>query len=320
MDCYQISDQKDLIPLDYERAAEVARNRGAGVWLNLRAFENEELAEVLDKFEIKDLPRRLCLEARDRPGFYPLNQLIFMVLPIQVESEDHDGLEYVALLYRRDLLLTLQSSPARRLQYIAVPQESAGWLPNETIAGLVSAMLIVLSLDSLQRSAELLKMISALEHRMDREPNSVDMSEISEKRSELLTLEAIVSGQMPIVQSLLAIDRPHFDHETTREGLVCAQANLQATHRSLEWLEGRLDLLRSLLDMRGQGQMNRRLGRLTIISVIFMPITLLAGIWGMNFEGMPELTIPYGYPLALGSMFFIGVGLFIYFRRKGWFE
>ena len=51
-----------------------------------------------------------------------------------------------------------------------------------------------------------------------------------------------------------------------------------------------------------QGLLNRRLGLLTIISAIFMPLTLLAGIWGMNFENMPELDDPYAYPAALSFM------------------
>ncbi|MEI6154836.1 MAG: CorA family divalent cation transporter, partial [Deltaproteobacteria bacterium] len=106
----------------------------------------------------------------------------------------------------------------------------------------------------------------------------------------------------------------------TRECLICAMANLQATDKSLHWLEGRVDVIRSLFDMHGQNQTNRRLGRLTIMSVIFMPMTLLAGIWGMNFDLMPELTSPFGYPFALGSMVFIGAAMYFCFRRRGWFD
>jgi magnesium transporter len=72
--------------------------------------------------------------------------------------------------------------------------------------------------------------------------------------------------------------------------------------------------------MHGQEKMNRRLGRLTILSVIFMPMTLLAGIWGMNFERMPELKTSFGYPVALGSIVLIGAGMYFYFRRRGWFD
>jgi magnesium transporter len=63
---------------------------------------------------------------------------------------------------------------------------------------------------------------------------------------------------------------------------------------------------------------------LTIIATIFMPLSFLAGIYGMNFNtelpgNMPELDWPYGYVGALGAMVAIGVGLVLWFRRKGWF-
>ena len=58
---------------------------------------------------------------------------------------------------------------------------------------------------------------------------------------------------------------------------------------------------------------------LTLISAIFMPLTLIAGIFGMNFVNMPELKTEYGYFFTLGGMFTLAVGLLIYFRIKHWF-
>jgi magnesium transporter len=58
---------------------------------------------------------------------------------------------------------------------------------------------------------------------------------------------------------------------------------------------------------------------LTLISAIFLPLTLIAGIFGMNFVNMPELKTQYGYFFALGGMFTLAVGLLIYFRIKRWF-
>ena len=76
--------------------------------------------------------------------------------------------------------------------------------------------------------------------------------------------------------------------------------------------------------------MNRRLGMLTILSAIFMPITLMAGIWGMNFENMPELGLEFGYPLGLGAMAVVAIGMFLFlpqrrvvrvgYIRSGWYQ
>ena len=79
----------------------------------------------------------------------------------------------------------------------------------------------------------------------------------------------------------------------------CALANLQAIERSLDRLGERIGALRTGFQIHAQDKTNRKLGMLTILSAIFMPITLLTGIWGMNFETMPELKFPFAYPVAL---------------------
>jgi len=58
---------------------------------------------------------------------------------------------------------------------------------------------------------------------------------------------------------------------------------------------------------------------LTIFSVIFIPLTFIAGIYGTNFEVLPELHFQYSYFIMLGTMFVLAIGMLIYFRRKKWF-
>lgn len=66
-------------------------------------------------------------------------------------------------------------------------------------------------------------------------------------------------------------------------------------------------------------QTNNVMKLLTIITSIFAPLTFIAGIYGMNFENIPELSWKYGYFITLLMMFFIGVSMLIWFKRKGWF-
>lgn len=64
--------------------------------------------------------------------------------------------------------------------------------------------------------------------------------------------------------------------------------------------------------------LNRRLSLLTILSAIFMPLTLLSGIWGMNFESMPELSMDNAYEKALFGMLLLSLCLLYLFHRLGW--
>ena len=319
VNCYQISDELQLIPSDYDSAVKAVQKQNKNIWIDIQGAERAELEEYLDMLEVQALARQLCLEARDRPGFYPMNNLTFLVLPVLAADADFHAVEHVAFLARKNLLLTLRDVRATRLQRTINLQDSAEWLPDGSVVGLFSAFMIVLSLESLNRTSDLRDTIMTLEQRMETQPDSVETKEISHKRSELLTLESVVSSQLPILQAFISSDSKILRSEHIREYLISALANLQATDRSLNWLEGRIDVLRSLIDSMSQERMNSRLGRLTVVSVIFLPMTFLAGLWGMNFQNMPGLAHPFGYPIALGSMFLIAMGIYYYFRRKGWF-
>ena len=83
VNAFQIDDALRLAPLDPEMVAEVCQETDARVWLDLQvaASEPAALEAWLDGLGVRDLPRRLCLEARDRSGFYPLKEEMFLVMP-----------------------------------------------------------------------------------------------------------------------------------------------------------------------------------------------------------------------------------------------
>ena len=65
-------------------------------------------------------------------------------------------------------------------------------------------------------------------------------------------------------------------------------------------------------------RMNSVMKTLTIFSAIFMPLTFIVGIYGMNFDNMPELRTQNGYFYTMGGMAVLAAGLILYFRRRGW--
>ena len=79
-------------------------------------------------------------------------------------------------------------------------------------------------------------------------------------------------------------------------------------------VSGLLDIYLSSVSNR----MNEIMKVLTIFAAIFIPLTFIAGIYGMNFEFMPELKWKWGYFTLLGGMAVVGFGMLIYFRRKKW--
>ncbi|HRD38494.1 MAG TPA: CorA family divalent cation transporter, partial [Bacteroidia bacterium] len=91
--------------------------------------------------------------------------------------------------------------------------------------------------------------------------------------------------------------------------------------RVIDTVETYRDLLSGIMDIylsTNSNKMNEVMKVLTIMSSIFIPVTFIAGVYGMNFEFMPELKSPYGYAITWGVMLSVMIGLIIYFKRKKW--
>lgn len=317
---YQITDTLRLKPVSHQEIVDPAARGDRTVWLDLVDSTPDELEGWLARLGVEDLERRLCLEGRDRAGFYPLKRVIFFVVPVLIDTGTAADVDYVALLCKEKLLLTMHRKEVLHLQNLAMLDASDAWLPECSTAGLVSALMIGQSLECLRRTAGIRDAVTVLEKRMVHDPDTVEAEEILEQRATLVTLGSVVSDLLPSVQALSKTDKPFFRLGDEREYIDCALTNLRATDESLTWLDQRIGALLSAFQMNAQDKTNRRLNMLTILSAIFMPVTLLAGVWGMNFEIMPELKHPFAYPLALGFMAVVGTGMYLFFRRTGWFD
>ena len=93
------------------------------------------------------------------------------------------------------------------------------------------------------------------------------------------------------------------------------------TVQIMDSIDSSRDILNGLQDLfisEISFKMNKVMQLLTLISVIFIPLTFLAGIYGMNFDNIPELHYRYGYHILLGVMFVIFILLLVFFKRKKW--
>jgi len=119
---------------------------------------------------------------------------------------------------------------------------------------------------------------------------------------------------------LRIVHTPYLDLSSLAETFDLISRNTSFADRTVDRLEKHLADQQQRYDTNQQEKTNKRLAVLTVISAIFLPLTLLAGIYGMNFDVMPELHLLYAYPITLGVMALIAVGLYRYFRSNGWLD
>jgi magnesium transporter len=134
--------------------------------------------------------------------------------------------------------------------------------------------------------------------------NVLRLRRISLKQQEVLL--RMSRGEITLIdQQMLPFFRDIYDH-------LVRITDLAENYRDL--LSGTLDAYLSVVSNR----MNEIMKVLTIFSAIMLPLTFIAGVYGMNFDNMPELHSRYGYFAVVVIMFLVAIGMLFYFRRKGW--
>jgi magnesium transporter len=145
-----------------------------------------------------------------------------------------------------------------------------------------------------------------------------DLSLIHELKHELIFLRKAIWPMREIVGSLSKVDNLHLTGNTS---IYLRDVYDHCIH-AIDTLETYRDISSGLMDVylsSLSNKMNVVMKTLTVISTIFIPLTFIVGIYGMNFHNMPELDSQYGYKIIWGIMITIAIGMGFYFKRKRWF-
>ncbi|ADN02277.1 magnesium/cobalt transporter CorA [Spirochaeta thermophila] len=155
-----------------------------------------------------------------------------------------------------------------------------------------------------------------LETQVVEDPSPQVVSPLHTVKRNLLTLRKSV---WPLREVLAALTREQ-SSLVSRVGLYMRDV-YDHTIQVIDMVETLRDMASGLLDLylsSVSNRMNEVMKVLTIIATLFMPLTFIAGIYGMNFRYMPELEWRWGYPAVLALMLALGIGMLFYFKRKKW--
>ena len=161
--------------------------------------------------------------------------------------------------------------------------------------------------------------IENIDERIHNTNNKAIFKEIEIEKRKLIELRKIVQPTRDMTLQILNSESNFLDKSNLRYF-----ANLKSSCLSiLEEIDANKQILEGLTNLyyASQGQrMNQIMKVLTIVSAIFIPLTFIVGVYGMNFENIPELKYQNGYFIIMAFMLILGISLLMYFIKRGWLK
>lgn len=289
-------------------------------WVDFHNPTEEEVLLLETHFHFHPLAIEDCLHFIQRPkiNFYKRdekdNYTFFVLNALNQdthEAEEVDvflGEKYIVSFHKEEL--TGLSTFRNQIEKQPIHDISPVYVLHALIDNLVDAYFPILYGVEDQ--------ILLLEDKKNVLPTKEIMEQLYEVRSDLVMLRKSIVPMRDLLYRIINISKIdeifHFRHyfADVYDHLV-KLTEMVETNRELS-----SDIRDNQLSIQSH-RANSIMMTLTIITVIFMPLTFIAGIYGMNFENMPELHYTYGYFIVLGVMLLLTLGMIVWFRRKGWF-
>jgi magnesium transporter len=280
--------------------------------------------EVLEKlgncFTVHPLALEDILNTEQRPKIDDYGEDLFIVVKLISYNEKKDEVEaeQISLILRPNAVLSFQEKEGDDFAAVKERLRAGKGRLRKMGADYLAYTLLDIVVDQyfvvLERLGE---RIEVLEGKLLADPGAATLHKIQNLKKEMLLLRKWIWPLREIISSLERGEFPAI-HESTRVYLRDVYDHAIQVIDSIEiyrdMLSGMLDIYLSSLNNR----MNAVMKVLTIITTIFMPLTFLAGVYGMNFKHMPELDWPWAYPLILAVMAFVAILMLVLFRRKKW--
>jgi magnesium transporter len=270
---------------------------------------------------VSSLAIERCLDTGQATWFIPLHEHeeVFFKLPVY-STDAASELVHLSFLCKPNLVVTLHAAPLASLDHAIKGLTGGMILSQPTISALVGLLLFLESAKSLRISEALKKTVFDLDERMDDQPDSVKANAIRDQKRSLRTFDTVVGAQINCFEYVGSLNRPFLDLKALTTPFQVIPSNARAANQTVDRLEKAISDIHQRFEMNQQEKTNRRLAVLTVLSAIFMPLTFIAGIYGMNFDTMPELQQAFGYPVVLIVMALVGGGMYLYFKTRGWLD
>ena len=290
-------------------------------WINIDGLGDLSVLRILgERFNLHPLALEDVLDTSQRPKVEQYDDYLFIVAKmIYFDKNKEIGAEQVSMFLGNTFLITLQEEadfdvfePVRariRSGKGRIRKAGSDYLAYALLDSIIDHYFPVLESIGTE--------IDAIEDELVENPLIRPVGSLHEHKRTLTQIRRMV-WPLRDVTNLLLHEDPGLIHPDTKVYLRdCYDHSVQL----MDVVESYRDVLSGLTEIHISSiglRTNEIMRVLTVISAIFIPLTFMAGVYGMNFAHMPELAKPYGYFIVLGAMLIIAVGQLIYFKMRRW--
>lgn len=315
---YHDDEYKEFPRISADEVVGLLRNDRVN-WINVEGIHDVHLVQsICSRLDIHPLSQEDIVNSALRPQFetYP-GYFFFAMKMLYLNSDRHLTQEHVSLILKGNIVITFQETPGDvfsrirdriRAQTGRVRSRGADYLIYMLIDSIVDGYYQVID--------HIGERIDTIEDEFQCGVRDTQLSRIYAIKREVLFLRKNIFPVRDLL-SKVQVERSVFQENTRIFLKDLSDHIIQVTESlalSMEMAGMLLDTYHSMMNQKMNGIMKT----LTMISTIFLPLNFIAGIYGMNFEHIPELKWLYGYPLVLGAMSIVVLFMILYFVRRGW--
>ena len=291
-------------------------------WLNFHGLDDlKSIEELCHRLEIDKLTLENIHAATGRPKVEEYPKYMFFHVKSALPTENDSTLlnqEQISFILGENYLISFQEKAADHFSDVRDRIVKArGKIRTKGADFLLFRMLEAIIDNYFEVLESITEKIERIDERIHNKSNKLIFKEIEIEKRKLIELRKIVLPIRDITIQLessesIFLDKSNFRYFSNLKS-SCASA-LEEIDANKQILEGLTNLYYAV-----QGQrMNQIMKVLTIVSAIFIPLTFIVGVYGMNFENMPELKYQNGYFIIMACMLILGISLLAYFIKRGW--
>ncbi len=295
-------------------------------WLNIHGLNNIEIIKSIgDYLKVDNFMLGDILNTTKRTKLDEYHDILFFNIKslLPVENSDNISVEQISFLLKDDILVSFQEKRSDFFTHIRERIRTHSGIVREKKAD----YLLYLLLDAVMENFYI-----TIENEEDRVEELINLSKVSTSPSILEQIEKHRDNFNFLKRSIIPLRDSLYSIKSMKDDNVFNSIQPEnysffdrLHQKSLELLEqieydsSSLDSASNFFFSSQNHKMNEVMKTLTVVSVFFMPLTFIVGVYGMNFDNMPELHWKYGYFMIIGGMILLLLGMIYYFKKRKWY-